>query len=36
MTRFIPLIFCMLSTYQTVQAEEVYKPFVAGRFDTYL
>lgn len=36
MTRFIPLVFCMLSTYQTVRAEEVYKPFVAGRFDSYL
>ncbi len=36
MTRFIPLIFCMLSTYQAVSAEEVYKPFVAGRFDSYL
>lgn len=36
MTRFIPLIFCMLSTYQTAFAEEVYKPFAAGRFDSYL
>lgn len=36
MTRFIPLIFCMLSTYQTALAQDVYRPFVAGRFDSYL
>jgi hypothetical protein len=35
MTRFIPLIFCMLST-TPVLAEDVYKPFVAGRFDSFL
>jgi hypothetical protein len=35
MTRFIPLIFCMLSTAQAL-AQDAYKPFVAGRFDSYL
>jgi opacity protein-like surface antigen len=35
MTRFITLIFCMLST-SVAFAQDVYKPFVAGRFDSYL